>query len=409
MKYIFFTVRNFKREGGGTIRMYGVLNALAASGAEITLISNASDYGKFHKDINHINLNNEFSKKALFQGLLALVPAIFLYFIFSGFFKSVEKSFKDFDLANSKIIFFEYLDNSIAYVLKKKMQIPSYINDIHGISTIEFDYQRKNTSSILHKLIYGIKYVLSESLDRKVFEFADGLIYSSNAMQRYFESRYNLKSVKSVVLPNLLFEKICDITIDKDLQESIKNQHNIDEKDFILFFAGGYKPTSGLDDLIEVFALLSKDNKNLKLMLVGSGPMDNVIQGFINENGIADKVIQIKQIPYEQLITYQSVAHLIFCPDKYNEFSELIVHLKYFDSLVSGKPVINSAFSSVNEINKKDALSVSFIPSDRKSLLQKTFYCIYNYQTIVNKYRETREYACKHLTYKSHINELSKL
>ncbi len=47
MQYVFFSMRNFKRDGGGSIRMYGVLNALADRGHDVTFISNATTFVKF--------------------------------------------------------------------------------------------------------------------------------------------------------------------------------------------------------------------------------------------------------------------------------------------------------------------------------------------------------------------------
>lgn len=52
-QYIFFTLNNFLKEGGGTVRMYGVLNSLAEMGHQVTIISNAQTLDKFHPDIIH--------------------------------------------------------------------------------------------------------------------------------------------------------------------------------------------------------------------------------------------------------------------------------------------------------------------------------------------------------------------
>ena len=57
-KLIFFTFNDFLIDGGGRVRMYGILNALAKENKkEIILISNIKDKGKFHSNIKHIYLD----------------------------------------------------------------------------------------------------------------------------------------------------------------------------------------------------------------------------------------------------------------------------------------------------------------------------------------------------------------
>src|SRR3569833_1581857 len=76
MPYIFFTMNDFSKEGGATIRMYGILNELAKQGEDVTLISNAKGMGKFDSSITHINIGYTFSAKdkRLFQGVVGAFP-----------------------------------------------------------------------------------------------------------------------------------------------------------------------------------------------------------------------------------------------------------------------------------------------------------------------------------------------
>jgi|AGTN01.1.fsa_nt_gi Glycosyltransferase len=403
MRYIFFTLRDFDKVGGGSIRIYGVLNALTEIGEEVILISNAEKLEQFHPSVHHINLGMRFRKKALLQGLLAILPARILLLFFPGLFKCLKRIFCHIDYKNSKIFFFEYLDNSIGYILKKAGIIDHYINDIHGVSTIEFDYLRKNTRPGIHQVVFQIKYLLSEKLDRKVFENAAGIVYSSIAMKRYFEDKYDMGRVKPYVLPNLISQHSTRFNVDIALQARLKWDFRIGDKDFVLFFAGGYKPTSGVDDLVNVFGRLSKKYDNLRLILVGDGPLKKSVSDLIYAKQIQSKVSMVDSVPYPKLITYQSLASVIVCPDQYNDFSDLIIHLKYLDSLISGRLVVNSSFRSMDEINTGDRLSVSFVPSDTTSLYQQLEKCILHYDELTDRYKRTREFALDNLTYTSQI------
>lgn len=403
-------MRNFERDGGGSIRIYGLLNALADDGKEVIFISNAQNYAKFQQNITHIYIAYNFEDKARFQGLLAIFPAVLIYKIYSKLFKKISVAFRKANLKNDefeKVIFCEYLDNSIAYILKKKGTIKNYINDLHGIATIEFKYQCDQNRNLILKGLYFFKYLLSDALDKKVFGYGDGFIYASKSMQQFYETRYK-KAVnkEKIILPNLLSKKISENEPDQLLQIKLRKQLDLNLNDFVFFFAGGYKPTAGVEDLICAFAKLSAINSNVKLILIGAGGNYNDCRNLVKKLSIENRVFFIEKVPYEQLITYQSVADVIVCPDRLNPYSELIVHLKYFDSLISGKIVINGSFESVKEINVDDFLSLSFEPSNQHSLFETMHLCTEKYIELTEKYSNTKEFACSNLTYSDVIKTL---
>ncbi len=409
MRFVFFSLRNFERDGGGSIRMYGILNSLAEKGNEVIFISNAKVKNKFHPAIKHKAINFEVSNKTkrILQGLTSFLPSTILFLIYLKLLKTIQKSIDDVIRANETVFFFEYLDNTIGYLLNSKNKRYTYINDIHGVSTIEFQYQYQKTTTLLKKRVYYFKYLLSYFLDKKVFLNASGFIYASNSMKGYYEGLYKeIKDKKHCILPYLSGNVIDGDTINILLSQKIKKEYNINENDFVLFFAGGYKPTAGVEDLIHAFNKLHEKYPNLKMILIGEGPTKNKCVNLIKEKQIENRIILIDRVPYEELITYQSLANVIICPDKQNPYSELIVHLKYFDSLSSGKLVINGGFKSVKEINKDEFLSLNFIPSEVKNLTQIIEKTIINYNELVDKYKSTKKYTLENLTYKSLINRL---
>ncbi len=408
MKFVFFTFRDFIREGGGTIRMYGIINALAEKGENVILISNAKDYSKFHSAVKHKFINSKFEYKALFQALLALFPSKFVFWLFQKSFIPIISELSKFNATGSKLIFFEYLDNSVGYILKKNNFIENYINDIHGIVPIEFSYQAENSNNILHKILFYIKSYLAYLLDRKVFSNAESIIYSSLAMMHYYEKKHTLINTRSYVIPNLLSNDITKFSIDLSLKNKLIQNFDFGDNNFVLFFAGGFKATSGVDDLVEVFSKLREKYKYLRLIIIGSGNIQVKIDEIIRRKNLNESVVLIKSVPYQDLITYQSLANLIICPDRMNEFSDLVVHLKYLDSLISGQLVLNGAFKSVKEINPNDSISLSYIPSDLEDMYSKIEYCIQNYTELKEKYKNTRQYAINNLTYELYINEFTK-
>ncbi len=62
-KFVFFSVNDFVKEGGGTIRMLGIMNELAEKGHPVTFISNTTRFELFHPSIKHIQINFPISPK----------------------------------------------------------------------------------------------------------------------------------------------------------------------------------------------------------------------------------------------------------------------------------------------------------------------------------------------------------
>lgn len=406
MKFFFFSLRDFKIDVGETVRIYGLLNSLASSGNEVVFISNARDHGMFHSSIRHVFIDHQFDKKRKFQGLLSLFPFIIAYYQFKKLFDKIKIALQTAEVKNEPVYFFDYLDNSIGYILKRKKIISRYINDVHGIATLEFQSHVNNSKTIGSKVGNRFKLYMVDKLDKKVFENADGLIYGSENMKNYYESKYHLKDKHSCIIPYLLGEDAINRKIDLELRDRLITDMGLRQDSFVILFVGTYKPTAGVDDLMVAFDQLFSQYPNCRLLLIGTGPSrdycSKIAEGLTSRAAIKF----VDRIPYSQLFTYQSLANVVVCPDKDNPYSHYVIHVKYFDALISGKLVINGAFESVKEINPHDFLSLTFRPSDRQDLYEKLKLCREKYESLKEKYKHTREYTVQNLTYRSYSSRL---
>lgn len=407
MRFVFFSMNNYDHEGGGTIRMQGIMNELSKKNHEVIFISNTKKFHLFEKSIQHVAIDFPFSRidKRIFQGLLGVLPSFMMRLIYTKFFTRLQQIFKgNFD--NETIYFFEYLDNSIGYWLKSSGRIKNYINDLHGVATLEFKFQAQHAKALREKVKFWTKYKISDLLDRKVFNAAEGFIFASQAMQNYFTEQYHRVAKKrNYILPYVLSLASITDTVDEKLKKQLQEKFKCSPDEKIIFFAGAFKKTGGVPDLILAFEKIV-EYYNIRLFIVGDGPTMTECLSIVNEKKLNDKVLFIGRIPYYQLRTYQDLATIIVCPDKQNVYSELIVHVKYLDSLISGKVVINGSFKSVKEINLDEFLSVNFKPSDVESLGAKLKYSLDNLEKLKKKYRKNKEFALKNLTYTSHVKIL---
>jgi glycosyltransferase involved in cell wall biosynthesis len=404
---VFFTINDFQKEGGGTIRMLGIINELAKVHDNITLISNILDKTKISSNVNHVEIGQIFTPddKRKFQFLLGISNYKLLNRQFFDFNKRLNEIFEPYH-SIEKIIFFEYLDNSIGYWLKKNGIIKHAINDIHGIASNEFYFQYKSANSLKIKFGFYIKNIISKRLDKKVFSKVDGIIYASQAMIDYFTHLYPiLKEKKNYYLPYVLGKQNVGV-VNHEIVQKFKEELKIQKSDFVFLFAGGFKETGGIQDLISAFDVVCSKYQNAKLVLVGDGPTFNNCQELINTKVNKDKIYLLGRQPYDYLPSFQEIAHVLVCPDRQNLFSDLIVHVKYLDCLISGKLVINGKFKSVLELNKQKELSLLFKPSDIYDLVLNMDESIMNYNSLLIQYKDSKEYTLKELTYSKFIHNL---
>jgi len=82
MKFIFFSLRDYRSDVGESVRAYGLLNALSGGGNDVVFISNACNVQMFHPNISHYRLGVSIKSKRLFQALLSLMPPALVYLIY---------------------------------------------------------------------------------------------------------------------------------------------------------------------------------------------------------------------------------------------------------------------------------------------------------------------------------------
>lgn len=399
------------QDGGGTIRMKGIVNALAQAGKKVTLLSNAKHHDEFHPSVEHVFIDMNLSKKdkRIFQFLLSFLPTVITKQVFKHYSQKLEQILKKEKLTNQTIVYFEYLDNSMAYFLKEQKIIVDYINDTHGIAPLEFLH--KSTNTLIDTIINRLKYKMALKLDSKIINSAKGMIFVSEAMKRYYQQHFStIQSKEIYILRDGVNISLCHQCVEPSIVAKYKKNFGILPDDKIIMFAGNFKDLGGILDLLKAFRLLVSEKKmrDIKLLLLGDGERYEEAKRFVENHALQDKVIFVGRTLYSQLKNYQELASLIVCPDKQHPFSELVPHIKYFDSLASGKVVINGAFSSVKEMNQNENFSVEFEPSNILDLTDKIEMVLVDLEYFGLKYKKNKQIICSEFSYNNFAKVLSK-
>ncbi len=151
--------------------------------------------------------------------------------------------------------------------------IKNIIHTIHGFSFNDTQsFFKKNLFIFLEKIGAKIsKYLIPVSVENTT----KGLKNNIGKKEQYHYIRLGI-----------------DIENFKNFKDkpSLKEELNIDEKDFLVTTIGPFKPQKNLPDFIKIAKDISENHKNFKFVIVGDGTLRKSFEQLIKEYNISDKI-----------------------------------------------------------------------------------------------------------------------
>jgi glycosyltransferase involved in cell wall biosynthesis len=150
-----------------------------------------------------------------------------------------------------------------------------------------------------------------------------------------------------------------------------KGQLGISKDDKVLLFFGNIAPYKGLEYLVAAFNELLKEDRNYRLLIVGSpkGPATywNQIRRRIEISGIADRVIEkIEYVPDEETELYFKAADVLILP-----YTHVFQSGVLFLGCSFGLPAIAADVGSLKEEIIEGETGFVFKPQDSSDLARK--------------------------------------
>jgi glycosyltransferase involved in cell wall biosynthesis len=216
--------------------------------------------------------------------------------------------------------------------------IPS-IYEIRGFWHITQASKRKGYEDSDH-------YRLSESMEIEVAKRADHVFAITSAIADILVEN-GVKEDKISILPNAV--DIDKFTIQKR-DSDIEDEFNLNGK-VVLGYVGSFVEYEGLDLLLQAVALIREDmNDELRVILVGDGPIFDDLREMSRFLGINDIVTFTGRVEHGEVQRYYSVIDITAFPRKGARICELVSPLKPFEAMAMGKAVIASDVLALSEI-----------------------------------------------------------
>jgi glycosyltransferase involved in cell wall biosynthesis len=134
--------------------------------------------------------------------------------------------------------------------------------------------------------------------------------------------------------------------------KEIRNALNIAPEDIVIAYVGRMLEMKGIDLLIEAFAWLKSNHPQLKtkLLLIGSGEMEQSLLQMGRERGIASEIRHVPSIPHQDVPDYMHALDILVLPSRRKamwaeQFGRVLV-----EAMAAGKTVIGSSSGAIPEV-----------------------------------------------------------
>lgn len=230
---------------------------------------------------------------------------------------------KGFDLINNHNAPTEWA----AFFAKRKLHAPIVWN----CNEPPFWYSDPKQHSGLGK----INLPLYELLDRTAVNYVDEIVANSAADSIRIQKAYGKSS--HIVRPGITLALYA-----KASGKEARAKYGL-EGDFVLLQVANIARDKKQSDSIAALHYLSKNHGNVKLILVGKGPREELIE-LSQRLGVKDKVMFLQDCPDEELANLYAACDVFVFP------AEITWGLVVIEAMANSKPVLVSRKAGVSEI-----------------------------------------------------------
>jgi glycosyltransferase involved in cell wall biosynthesis len=189
--------------------------------------------------------------------------------------------------------------------------------------------------------------------EKMAFKKSDGVIVYTDILKDYVADHFEIDRSKIYVVPhgvdldnaNLLIEDRYNLlsSLARDSPKAV--------------YVGSLSQLHGTPYLMEVALDLSVRRPDVVLLILGTGPLKDKFENFIEENQLHN-VILTGYLPPEEVPLYLNIADVLLIPHSKCLQTELDPPTKLFEYMKAGKPIVSFDFKAIAEIVGDNAVLI---------------------------------------------------
>ncbi|MFY0631503.1 MAG: glycosyltransferase [Flavobacteriaceae bacterium] len=273
----------------------------------------------------------------------------------------------------------------------KKYKIVSVL-DLHenypAALTTWFSWRTNNFVRLKNKLFFS--YHRWRSYESKMLKRYDVLITVVDEMKERIVNQHSIPKDKIIVVPNSEKKSFAE-----NFKDTLPNYFKEYQDKFIISYVGGFGPHRGLHTAIEGMEYVSKEIPNALLVLIGPSNRDvrSHLNAIIKENSLEEFVLIKGSEPFHNVVNIMKSSHLNIIPHISNEHTESAVPHKFFQILLSKKPLLVSDCRPMKRIIEEREIGNYFTSEDPLSFSKKVLEIKEKYEESLQKANKGYEHA----------------
>lgn len=334
-----------------------------------------------HEEINNVKIIRAISYKSLsHKGIIDVITTInFIH----PYFKKILPNF----IKENKIEVLHVHDLPLAktvYKVAKKHHVKTVL-DLHenypAALLTWFSWRKSPIIRLKNKIFFS--YARWSRYESKMIHKYDILIAVVDEMKQRLIEQHQINENKIVVVPNSEKKEFAD-----NFNTEEPNYFNGDR--FVISYVGGFGPHRGLHTAIQGMKEISKKIPNALLVLVG--PSNNDVKNHLNaiviENKL-EKFVEIRgSVPFEQVTNIMKSSQINIIPHISNEHTESAVPHKFYQILLSGKPLLVSDCAPMKRLIETKGIGSYFQAENYSDFSQKVIEIEKEYDEAIKKSKE---------------------
>ena len=211
----------------------------------------------------------------------------------------------------------------------------------------------------VHTTYYGFKR-RNLLIERFLSLFTDRIVCVSQAVKRFVVEVEGISEKKTALIYNgvggpRLFEGDSDSNVDR-------RSLGLGERDLVVITVASLTPHKGHKVLIDATQVVSKTHENVRLLIVGDGPLRNKLEAYVEDLQLSSKVVfagQRKDIGH-----LLNLADLCVLPSTEREG----LGIALIEALAEGLPVIGAMLGGIPEVIEDNVNGLLVAPGSSREL-----------------------------------------
>lgn len=195
----------------------------------------------------------------------------------------------------------EFSMGIFARFLAKQYNIPL----VHTYHTMYEDYVHYITKGYFNKSSKKIvEYLTMFYCDKTAQE----LIVPTQKTYDLFKQKYRFDKNINIIPTGLEVEKFYSENVNESKVQELKKTYELMKGDFVLIFVGRLAQEKNVEFLLDVMKDITKSKKNIKLLIVGSGPDKEKYESIVKRAKLEKNVLFTGKVPYEEIPAYYQLS-----------------------------------------------------------------------------------------------------